>query len=357
MEIEIRGAPAHTRTLDVVLSQADPGRLAAHGIILDLRKRGLVPMAGDLQASGVIHHMRVDATLEVNGPTLETIRAEQQNVAFEPSAGTGGECCRDPVERIEALAGARLDASFAKRLGRAIGGPRGCSHVLTLTQLMGSCASAAVDLDRARHGPSPDRAEGERVFDRSLSVDGVESPEGDLCLALQLADLHFAPAPPGADALERLAGRREVRVDATVDLSTMTVARIRAAERETGAQTLDSAPWEPLDVAFLEGRSALVGMARSLFEELGGAPERRPLLDTLLNLAPGVIQCMPALTRYWQRWRDAQASGSAPDTSASSPMTGGMVDSCYMWRRDGALGRRMTKDLPKHVARARESGE
>ena len=355
MEIEIRGAPAHTRTLDVVLTQAGPGRLDAHGIILDLRKRGLVPMAGDLQASGVIHHMRVDARVDVGGPTLESIRAEQQNVAFEPSPATGGECCRDPVKRIEALAGTRLDASWSKRLGGAIGGPRGCSHVLTLAQLMGSCTLAALELDRARHGPSPARAEGERVFDRCLSVDGVESPEGDLQLALQLADLHFAPAPPDAEALDRLAGQRELRVDALVDLQTMTLTRIAAAERTSDAKTLQDAAWEPCDVRFLEGRSALVGMARALFEELGDAPEQRPLLDLLLNLAPGVIQCIPALTRYWQRLRESQPSGKASEAGASGRMTGGMVDSCYMWRRDGALGRRMAAEPPTQTEWARRS--
>ena len=85
-------------------------------------------------------------------------------------------------------------------------------------------------------------------------------------------------------------------------------------------------------------------MARTLFATLGDAPAKRPLLDALLNLAPGVIQCMPALTNYWQRWRNARGSGD--DASGDRGPMGGMQDSCYMWRRDGALARKRVGALP-----------
>ena len=343
-EILVRGAPAHTRALDVVLTQSEPGRLTARGLILDLRKRGLVPMAGDLQAAGVIHQMRVDATLAIEGPTVESIRAEQPNVAFEPSHGTGGECCRDPVQRIEALAGATLDAGYARRLGAAIGGPLGCSHVLTLAQLLGSTTLTALEADREAYGAVPERRPGERLFDRSLILDGVESPDGQLTLALQLADLHGAPAPTDAEPLDRLHAQREIRIEADVDLAVMKLTRIVAAERKDDAKTPDGAAWRPLDVRFLTGHSVLTGMARTLFATLGDAPAKRPLLDALLNLAPGVIQCMPALTNYWQRWRSARGSGG--DASDDRGPMGGMQDSCYMWRRDGALARKLVGALP-----------
>lgn len=355
-EILVRGTPAHTRTLEVVLSQSDPDRLAAHGIILDLRKRGLVPMAGDLQTAGVIHHMSVDATLAVEDLRVESIRTEQPNVAFEPSPGTGGECCRDPGKRIEALAGSAIDPGYARRLGAAIGGPLGCSHVLTLAQLLGSTALAAVASDREAYGAIATRRPGERLFDRSLSIDGFESPEGGLCLALQLADLHFAPAPAVAQPYDRLCGQRELRIEAEIDLAVMKLVRISAAERVDDALTPGGASWQAQDLRFLEGHAVLAGMARTLFERLGDAPARRPLLDALLNIAPGMIQCMPALSNYWQRWRDAHASGdgSSDATRAVSGPMGGMSDSCYMWRRDGALQRQLAGDLP---TRPRSPGE
>ena len=64
MEIDLRGAPAHTRTLSVELRDDGAERLDVRGTILDVRKRGLVPMAGDLQTAGVIHLMRVDASVD-----------------------------------------------------------------------------------------------------------------------------------------------------------------------------------------------------------------------------------------------------------------------------------------------------
>ena len=64
-----------------------PGHLAVDGVVLDLRKRGLVPMGGDLQTAGVIHHMKVAARVDTGGPGFEWIRAEQPTVAFEASPG------------------------------------------------------------------------------------------------------------------------------------------------------------------------------------------------------------------------------------------------------------------------------
>src|SRR2546428_8763583 len=58
-------------------------------------------------------------------PTLfRSLAAEQRSVAFEPSAVTAGESCRDPIDRIAALAETRLDDGWARRLADAIGGPR-----------------------------------------------------------------------------------------------------------------------------------------------------------------------------------------------------------------------------------------
>jgi hypothetical protein len=78
-------------------------------------------------------------------------------------------------------------------------------------------------------------------------------------------------------------------------------------------------------------------MAGALFERLGERADDRPLLDALLNVAPMLIQCVPAVMERWQ---------SRPSAPRPGMMAGnGMVDSCYMWRRGGALHRRMSGDL------------
>jgi hypothetical protein len=346
MRIDARGTPSHTRTLTVAMLHGDARRVQVRGTVIDLRKRGLVPMAGDLQTAGVIHHMRVEAEVLRDGPALEAIRADQPHVAFEPSAGTGGECCRDPVRRIEALAGSPLDAEFARRLGGAIGGPRGCSHVLTLAQLAGSATRTALETDAEIHGARAGRDPGQRIFQRSLSLDGLEEGERGLSLSLQLADVHFGTAPYAEDPVARLARQREIRVHVDIDLGKMAIRGIEGAERISDAATFQTAAWQPRDLAFLEGHPALGGMARTLFAKLSDTPEDRPLLDALLNLAPGVIQCVPALTDHWRRWRTAATGGGASGDSGPSMMAGGgMVDSCYMWRADGHMHQQIEKVL------------
>src|SRR5436189_3955544 len=120
MRLEAHGHPLHTRALSVVLTARADRKLDVHGTVLDLRKRGFVPVAGDLQGAGIIHDMRLTATIDPVARILERIDAEQRSVAFEPSATTGGESCRDPIGRVAALAGTRLDAGWARRVSAEI---------------------------------------------------------------------------------------------------------------------------------------------------------------------------------------------------------------------------------------------
>jgi hypothetical protein len=55
VKLDACGDPIHTRSLGVGLSWRADGRLDLRGQLLDLRKRGCVPVAGGLQGSGLIH--------------------------------------------------------------------------------------------------------------------------------------------------------------------------------------------------------------------------------------------------------------------------------------------------------------
>src|SRR5207247_5505829 len=119
------------------------------------------------QTGGVIHDMRVRAEIALGPQRIAAISVEQANVAFEPSLATGGESCRDPRARIEALVGTPLDGESTRRLGAALGGPLGCSHVLTLAQLLLSTAQTGLALDRERFGGAA-RPDGQPVLHRRL---------------------------------------------------------------------------------------------------------------------------------------------------------------------------------------------
>ena len=335
MDVSAKGTPAHTRTLVVSLRQHGPGELEARGQVLDLRKRGLVPMAANLQTAGVIHDMHVRARLDLAPePRFSAVEVHQPHVAFEPTEATGGECCRDPAERVRALVGTPLDEAATGRLGEAFGGPLGCSHVLTLTQLLISTVRSGLLLDRARHG-AIERPAGQRVFDRSLSIDGVL--DGDrLQLVFHQADVHFAPGAqrPDTDPFDRLAERLELRALAEVEHAAMQLRGLRAWQRHSTVEDFPGA-WRERSEALsgLAGRSALGGMAGALFQTLGADEADRPLLDCLLNLAPALIQCIPAMVDGWE---PSGSSGASART-----LSGGMPDSCYMWRSEGFLVRRM----------------
>lgn len=338
MHLDAHGHPLHSRALSITLSQRDDGRLDVAGSLLDLRKRGFVPVGGELQPSGIVHHMLLDGVVDAGARTLAALAARQPAVAFEPTALTRGESCRDLAGRVGGLAGTPLDAAFARRLSEEIGGPRGCSHVLTLAQLLGSSAAWALDRDRDLAGPRPARPAGQRIFRRDVVVDGIEAMDGTLLLALQLTDVHHAPTPEPCRPMDRFGGCLEVRALARVDMAAFGLDGVRIGERRRWGADLD-APWvERDDVADAVGRLSLArGVSATLLSRFADSPGDQPLLDALLQLAPTLIQVFAALSDTWPAL--ARASGWMVGM-------GGRADSCWMWRRGGALEAAKTPEDP-----------
>jgi hypothetical protein len=332
MQLEARGLPIHTRTLSVCLLAGTDGALEVAAYVLDLRKRGFVPVAGDLQGTGIIHQMQIDATIDPERRILTRITARMPTVAFEPSVASAGESCRDLVGRVDHLAGTLLDAGYVRQLGVEIGGPRGCSHVLTLAQLLGPSATWALDEDQRLHAGRPERKPGERIFRRDVTVDGYEL-DGDLYLTLQMNDLHFNPVEDGAAPGDRFAAQLELRVAARLSMGEMNLSQLAIDERRRDLGSLETAAWvsRPDRADPLIGASLRSGISGTLIRQFADAGHDRPLLDGLLMLAPATIQCMASFVDTWTKVSWMSAAGSE---------TGGYPDSCYMWRRDGALGRK-----------------
>ena len=63
-----RGHPVHTRIFSVELSRGEGAKLHALGKIIDMRKCGWVPTAGELQTAGFIHDMAIEAVVDRFGP-------------------------------------------------------------------------------------------------------------------------------------------------------------------------------------------------------------------------------------------------------------------------------------------------
>jgi hypothetical protein len=330
MSLAAAGLPLHSRTLSVSLAQSEPPTVALAAYVLDLRKRGIAPVGGDLQGPGVIHHMLLDGAIDRAIRRIDSIRARMPAVAFEASPATGGESCRDLIGRVDHLAGLPLDGGYARAVGTEIGGPRGCSHILTLTHLIGPTAAWAFDADARLHGSAPVRRAGERIFRRDIVIDGYETAPGELALTLQLNDLHFAPAPALARSMDRFAAQTEITARAALSVKDLLLRELQIDERRRGAAELGQAAWrERSDAgAALVGRSLRAGISAAILGHFAAARDDAPLRDALLQLAPTLVQCFAAL----DIWSMSTAGGG---TAAE---IGGLPDSCWMWRQGGALG-------------------
>ena len=344
MQVPVSGHPLHTRSLTMTVHTATQGRWRARGDVIDLRKCSFVPMMLDLQPAGIIHHMTIELVFDPATRRVESLQVSQPHVAIEASQATGGECCRDPAPRLQALVGQTLDDDFAGKLSAEFGGPRGCSHLLTLFQLMASAlpraASDEETLQRAHPAPRPT---GDRLFQRSVFVDGHETPEGGVDLGVQLTDFHMRPPQLVETSLDRLAAQRDARAYARIATQTLGIQELRAAVRQRSGDDLAGAEWHDRssDLADLVGPPIIPGLARRIFGALGHSPEDRLLTDALLQLAPGYIQVLATLM---ERFFTGQSAASDDDplsqesTDVSVASIGGMPNSCYMWRDGGRLG-------------------
>ncbi len=335
----VQGLPLHTRSLTVAVWRASASIWHARGDIIDLRKNGFVPSSYDLQPSGVIHMMSIDLDFDPETLAIDSIEVAQPFVAIEPSETTRGECCRDPAPRLLELTGERLDADFARKLGLQFGGALGCSHLLTLFQLMASTVPRAVELERAREAREGTEHElGQRFFRRSVFVDGHAHSPASTDVAVQLADTHTRPIAADARMTERLALSHEVKTFASVDRTRFTLERLEVRERERSFENVGSAQWtdHAALVSPLVGARIIPGMAGRVFKLMGGEPRLRPVLDNLLMFAPGFIQIMAALMdEYFEQRENARDPSQTARPAVAN--LGGNADACYMWRTGGPI--------------------
>lgn len=344
MQVSVSGHPLHTRSLTLTVHTAPAGRWQARGDIIDLRKCSFVPMLSDLQPAGIIHHMTIELLFDPAERRIESLVVSQPHVAIEASETSGGECCRDPAPRLQALVGEAIDDDFAGKLSAEFGGPRGCSHLLTLFQLMASALPRAAGdeetLQRAQTSPRPI---GDRLFQRSVFVDGHETPEGAVDLGVQLVDFHMQPPDLVKTSLDRLAAQRDARVYARIATQTLAITALQASVRQRSGDNLASARWQDRspELAAMVGPPVIPGLARRIFNALGDTPEDRLLTDAMLQLAPGYIQVLATLMERWFTGQSAESDEdplSQESTDVSVGAIGGMPNSCYMWRDGGRLG-------------------
>lgn len=334
MRLNLTGHPLHSRLQTVAARAAGDGQVAVEATHLDLRKRGFVPVGADLQAAGIVHQMALHASFDPRGGELSNIVTSMVTPAFEASELTRGETCRDLVGGVPALSGLRLDDAAPRNVQAVMGGAKGCSHLLALTQLTVSTLRTA-SADRRDWTVGAAR----RLFHRSVVIDGSQPSEREIEIGVQLSDLYFAPAAPVANPMDRFDRQYELRLFARVDLDAVILTELAVADRARGRDDLATAEWQRRDdaVSSLLAIPFLGGFARAVFERISDVDRDRPLVDVLLALAPAFIQICACFSKDWP------SRCMAADTLVG---IGGIPDACYMWRRDGALHARRKRTDP-----------
>lgn len=332
----VAGLPLHTRSLTVSLKPRPEGGWLARGDVIDLRKNGFVPTSYDIQPAGVIHSMNIELDLDPETLRMDAIRVEQPFVAVEPSAATGGECCRDPAPRLLTLTGERFDDAFPGKLSATFGGTLGCSHLLTLFQLMASTIPHAAAIERARAmregtQPGPD----DRFFRRAVFVDGLRGNDGRIDVSILLTDSATRPALSGTDPLQRVEHFHETKIATSVVRRSFLLERLAIHERTRDADSLGEATWHDRTAPFasLVDQPIVPGLAKRVFGLTDGQAALGESRDALLMFAPGYLQIMAAVM---DEWIEQQAQGRVDENASGGPR-GGSAGSCYMWRDTGPI--------------------
>jgi hypothetical protein len=326
--------PLHTRMVSVRLRWGDAESLVADGRIFDLRKRGIVPLAGKLQGPGVVHDMAVRIQLDYPGLRIRGIEPSMSAFPFAPGPATRGEGCPDRLPDVQRLVGASLRDGYGSTLMDMVGGPRGCFHVFTLLRLIGPTIEAVAGREQARRvagGAVP--TAGSLLFARSVIVDGMKGESIAIVLRGTLFDLHY---PPGADALpleEEMEAGFEATADVEISVPSMAIAAASGRVRRSGPGIEALGSWEPVaTVAQLIGRPMMKGYTAHVQQLFGNDANLAPLQHLLFMMAPALMQCFPSLAEELEmRPRRAEGPHAAGPHAA--------VDSCHMWRADGPLVR------------------
>lgn len=330
MQFQVSGEPAHTRCLAVALTQGAGASIDYRADILDLRKAGLMGLAGRIATAGIIHKMEVRGAFSSETGALERVEWDQSHVMHEANRVTNGECCRDPMQRLEALVGTGIGEGFVADLKLHFGGPLGCTHVNTLLHEL----SATVR--QLREGPGKGeslrlaRAPGERIASRSVFFDANFSDDGaTISIGVRLTDACYAQQDDQGN--ERLASHDEVRLVADVELTGWKLREVLGRERSRRGPEFGPEAWRDRSDALrgLAGRSLGGGFTRSCLEEFGDRPADAQLLSALLCLAPGMTQVGVALS---DSLAPSSSSGTRP---VGSPLAG--PGPCYMLRAGGPL--------------------
>jgi hypothetical protein len=166
--------------------------------------------------------------------------------------------------------------------------------------------------------------------------DAHERPDGRIQVGLRQSDLDWNAEGPDTLAPDRFAAHHEIAATAEVDLWPGELVAIAGADRRRTPADFAAVTWTERAalLAPLAGLGLVRGAAAAIAERLGDAPDAPPWRDALAMLPAALVQCRAAHPDAWHE--KVRATAKHPGLTA-------LPDSCYMWRRGGALERIRTE--------------
>lgn len=125
----------HDRRIDVSTYEYDAKTVLVEGRLIDDRRTPAHQMDGTHRQPGVMHDLVVRMLVDGLQMAIVEIESEMSTVPHE--------FCREVEDSLKPVTGMTISAGFTERVKAAVGGPKGCTHLVALLLTMAPVAIQA----------------------------------------------------------------------------------------------------------------------------------------------------------------------------------------------------------------------
>jgi hypothetical protein len=138
-----RGEPIHTRRIAVETYEYDVSAVLVEGRLTDNRFVNTYYFTGGSRPPGIVHDMIIRMVVRGPDPTIECIEVEMPGIPREE--------CMETRQSLAPIAGMKISPGFTERVKAAVGGAKGCTHLVALLLAMAPAALQGAWVAMARH--------------------------------------------------------------------------------------------------------------------------------------------------------------------------------------------------------------
>lgn len=122
----------HNRRIEIFTYEYDESAVIVEGRLTDNRFRNTFYLSGDVRPPGIVHDLII--RIIVRGPDLiiEDIDVDMAEVPRD--------VCRETLNSLRAVKGMKISPGFTEKVKAAVGGAKGCTHLVALLLAMAPAA-------------------------------------------------------------------------------------------------------------------------------------------------------------------------------------------------------------------------